>query len=151
MTIWDLYVWQLLPLWFFVTSWLLFSDLMDWYFGNGIDDLVVPNDGGSDRLPSPDSWSKWGISASECFQSPNNKCYSMYPQFSKEVNFSGKGLLDEGEMGTSANDRDLSSSSSVCEGLSEDSLQKTSRYYNRTYNQLEDLAGLQQMDDIFLY
>ena len=75
----------------------------------------------------------------------------MYPQFSKEVNFSGKGLLDEGEMGTSANDRDLSSSSSVCEGLSEDSLQKTSRYYNRTYNQLEDLAGLQQMDDIFLY
>lgn len=122
---------------------------MDWYFGNGIDDLVVPNDGGSDRLPSPDSWSKWGISASECFQSPN-KCYSMYPQFSKEVNFSGKGLLDEGEMGTSANDRDLSSSSSVCEGLSEDSLQKTSLSYNRTYNQLEDLAGLQQMDDIFL-
>ncbi|XP_061997077.1 protein LNK3-like isoform X1 [Rosa rugosa] len=121
---------------------------MDWYFGNGIDDLVVPNDGGSDRLPSPDSWSKWGISASECFP---NKCFSMYSQFNKELNISsGKGLFDEGEMGTSANDRDLSSSSSVCEGLSEDSLQKTSLSYNRAYNQLEDLAGLQQMDDIFL-
>ncbi|KAK9912589.1 hypothetical protein M0R45_036447 [Rubus argutus] len=121
---------------------------MEWYFGSGIDDLVVPN-GGSDRLPSPDSWSKWGISASECFQSPN-KCFSIYPQFNKELNFSGKGLFDEVEMGTSVNDRDLSSSSSVCEGLSDDSLQKTSLSYNRTYNQLEDLAGLQQMDDIFL-
>lgn len=122
---------------------------MDWYYGSGIDDLVVPN-GGSDRLPSPDSWSKWGISASECFQSPN-KYFSIYPQFNKELNFSGKGLFDEVEMETSVNDRDLSSSSSVCEGLSDDSLQKTSLSYNRAYNQLEDLAGLQQMDDIFLY
>ncbi|XP_050385608.1 protein LNK3 [Argentina anserina] len=122
---------------------------MDWYLGNGMDDLVVPNDGGSDRLPSPDSWSKWGISASEGFQS-SNKCFSMYPQFSKELNFSGKGFFDEGEMGTSADDKDLSSSSSVCEGLSEDSLQKTSLSYNRAYNQFEDLAGLQQMDDIFM-
>lgn len=122
---------------------------MEWYYGSGMDDVVVPNDGGSDRLPSPDSWSKWGISASECFQ-PTNKCFSIYPQFTKELNYNGSSLFDDMEMETSVNEKDLSSSSSVCEGFSEDSLQQTTHSLNRTNNQLEDLAGLEQMDDIFL-
>jgi hypothetical protein len=43
---------------------------MDWYFGSGIDDLVVPKyQELSDRLPSsPDSWSKWGIREPESFK-----------------------------------------------------------------------------------
>ena len=123
---------------------------MDMYYGTGVDDFVVPNDGQSDRLPSPDSWSRWGISPSECFQS-TNKCFSMYPQFNRELNFSGNSLSGEVEMETSVNEKDLSSSSSACEGLSEASLQQTTLSYNRAYNQLEDLPGLDQMDDIFLY
>ncbi|CAN6567080.1 unnamed protein product [Malus baccata var. baccata] len=122
---------------------------MDLYYGTGVDDFVVPNDGQSDRLPSPDSWSRWGISPSECFQS-TNKCFSMYPQFNRELNFSGNSLSGEAVMETSVNEKDLSSSSSACEGLSEASLQQTSLSYNRACNQLEDLAGLDQMDDIFL-
>jgi hypothetical protein len=43
---------------------------MDWYFGSGIDDLLVPKyQELSDRLPSsPDSWSKWGIREPESFK-----------------------------------------------------------------------------------
>lgn len=125
---------------------------MDWYFGSGTDDLVVPRDQGlSDRLPSPDSWSTWGIGAPESFPSPN-KFIVFDPKFTREVSsFNGVSLCDQMEMEDSTHDKYQSSSSSVCGGLSDESCRRTILSSNRPDYQLEDVAGLEQMDDIFLY
>lgn len=125
---------------------------MDWYFGSGTDDLVVPKDRGlSDRLPSPDSWSTWGICAPESFPSPN-KCTDFDHKFTREDSrFNGIGFCDQVEMEDSSHDKYQSSSSSVSGGLSDESHQRTIFSCNRPDYQLDDLAGLDQMDDIFLY
>ena len=122
---------------------------MDWYSGSGIDDLIVPKDGGlSDRLPSPDSWSKWGIGATESFP-PHNKCGSAYHQnFYTEDCF--RSLYDDVEMEDFVLDKCQSSTSSACGGSSDDSVQRTILSNNQPDYQLE-LGGSRQMDDIFLY
>lgn len=123
--------------------------VMDWYSGSGIDDLIVPKDGGlSDRLPSPDSWSKWGIGATESFP-PHNKCGSSYHQnFYTEDCF--RSLYDDVEMEDFVLDKCQSSTSSACGGSSDDSVLRTILSNNQPDYQLE-LGGSRQMDDIFLY
>ena len=111
---------------------------MEWYLGSGFDDLVVPKDQElPDRLPSPDSWSKWGISASESFRSPY-KCFDMDENSTQqEVNFNGE--------------KDQSCGSSMCEGLSEECFNWRTNSRDQPDCQLNDLAGFEQMNDIFLY
>ncbi|KAF3434266.1 hypothetical protein FNV43_RR25369 [Rhamnella rubrinervis] len=125
--------------------------MMDWYFESGTDDLVVPRDRGlSDRLPSPDSWSAWGIGAAESFPTPN-KFIVFDPKFTREVSsFNGASLCNQMEMEDSTHDKYQSSSSSECGRFSDESCRQTILSSNRPDYQLEDLAGLEQMDDIFL-
>uniref|UniRef100_A0A0R0KCM3 Protein LNK3 n=1 Tax=Glycine max TaxID=3847 RepID=A0A0R0KCM3_SOYBN len=48
---------------------------MDWYYGNGVNDYLVPRDQDLlDRHPSPDYWSNWGISATEDQSSSSSVC-----------------------------------------------------------------------------
>ncbi|KAL5570300.1 hypothetical protein UlMin_026875, partial [Ulmus minor] len=121
---------------------------MDMYFGSGIDDLMVPNR--SDRLPSPDSWSKWGVGASESFPIDNNGI--MYdPMFAdEEPNLNREGFFSEAEMEDFVHDRYQSSSSSVNGGLSEDSFRRSMLSGQRPDYPLNELASPGQMDDIFL-
>ncbi|GKU91394.1 hypothetical protein SLEP1_g5276 [Rubroshorea leprosula] len=116
---------------------------MDWYFGNGIDDLVVPKDHElSDRFPSPESWSNWGISAPGNIESPN-KCFIMDSNLNQDFN--------EVEMESHLNAKDQSCCSSVCRGLSEESLLNHAPTSHQQIDyQLDELSRFQQMDDIFL-
>lgn len=124
---------------------------MDWSFGVGVDDLIVPKDGGlSDRLPSPDSWSKWGIGAFESFPSYYKDGAFDHKFAAEEHGFNGTSLCDEVEMEDSVYDRYQSSTSSACGGFSDDTFQRTGLSSNRSNHQL-GLAGSGQMDDIFLY
>lgn len=127
------------------------SYLMDWYFGSGIDDLVVPKyQELSDRLPSPDSWSKWGINESESFRSPN-KCYIMDAKLAQQqLNRYGKSMCNEVEL-DAFHDKDHSCSSSICEGFSEESLHQRALSRDWPDCQLNGLAGFEQMNDIYLY
>lgn len=124
---------------------------MDWYFGSGIDELVVPKyQEVSDRLPSPDSWSKWGISESESFRSPN-KCFFMDANLAQQqLNHNGKRMCNEIEL-DDFHDKDHSCSSSICEGLSEESFHQRALSRDRPDCQLNDLAGFKKMNDIFMY
>ncbi|KAM4072552.1 hypothetical protein ACB094_11G146000 [Castanea mollissima] len=110
---------------------------MEWYLGSGFDDLAVPKDQElPDRLPSPESWSKWGISASESFRSPY-KCFDMDENSTQqEVNFNGE--------------KDQSCGSSMCEGLSEECFNWRTHSRDQPDCQLNDFAGFEQMNDIFL-
>ncbi|XP_062174279.1 protein LNK3 isoform X1 [Alnus glutinosa] len=123
---------------------------MDWYFGSGIDDLVVPKyQELSDRLPSPDSWSKWGIREPESFRSPN-KCFIMDANLAQQqLNHYGKSMRNEVEL-DAFHDKDHSCSSSICEGFSEESFQQRALSRGWPACQLNDLAGFEQMNDIFL-
>ncbi|XP_027341963.1 protein LNK3-like isoform X2 [Abrus precatorius] len=48
---------------------------MDWYYGSGVNDYLVPKDQDLlDRHPSPDCWSNWGISATEDQSSSSSVC-----------------------------------------------------------------------------
>ncbi|GLT60143.1 hypothetical protein SLA2020_374320 [Shorea laevis] len=116
---------------------------MDWYFGNGIDDLVVPKDHElSDRFPSPESWPNWGISAPGNIESPN-KCFTMDTNLSQDFN--------EVEMESPLNAKDQSCCSSVCGGLSEESLLNHAPTSHQQLDyQLDEFSRFQQMDDIFL-
>ncbi|XP_024021115.1 uncharacterized protein LOC21406716 [Morus notabilis] len=122
--------------------------LMDWYSANGIDDLIVPKDGGlSDRLPSPDSWSKWGVGVMESYPSHNKGGSAFRQKFTaEEPDF--RSLYDDVEMEDFV-DKCHSSISSACGRLSDDSVQRTTLSSNRPDYQL-DLGGSRQMDDIFL-
>ena len=105
---------------------------MDWYYGCGIDELIVPNDGVlSDRLPSPDSWSEWGIGGPETFPS-QYKC-GAFDQFSAEEDgFDTKSACGDVEMEDFSDERARISS-------------------NGPDYQLGDLPGSGRTDDIFLY
>ncbi|KAG2701649.1 hypothetical protein I3843_06G051000 [Carya illinoinensis] len=123
---------------------------MDWYYGNGIDELVVPQyQDISDRLPSPDSWSKWGTTTSERIGSPN-KCFLKDSNLKEqELSFDGNSLCNEVELDTFY-DKDDSHGSSICEGLLEGSFNWRSPSHDRPDYQLDDLAGFEQTNDIFL-
>ncbi|KAM7472644.1 hypothetical protein LguiA_010827 [Lonicera macranthoides] len=90
---------------------------MEWYFAND-DDLVVPKDQEQlDRLPSPDSWSQWGVAKFERPDSPR-----------KPFN-GGRNSYDE---------------------VDNRSLQWAALSREQHEHQLNDIAGINQMDDIFL-
>ncbi|KAH7548451.1 hypothetical protein ACOSP7_031997 [Xanthoceras sorbifolium] len=124
---------------------------MDWHFGNGVDDLVVPRDQElSDGFPSsPEFWSKWGTCDSENFVS-QSKCFDMDDMMEEEFKFNG--LCSE-DMETGVQDKDQCSGSVVCGGSggsSEDSLQRTAVSCNHQDYPLDHFAGIEQLDDIFL-
>ncbi|XP_061343237.1 protein LNK3-like [Gastrolobium bilobum] len=115
---------------------------MDWYYGNGINDFLVPKDQDLlDRHPSPDCWSNWGISVTEGFSSPK-KFFIM--------DFIDESFNNQIELETSLHDKDQSSSSSVCGGLSEQSFQQTALSCDQPNYQLQDLQRFEQMNDTFL-
>lgn len=125
---------------------------MDWYYGSGINDILVPKDEDVwDRLPSPDSWSKWGISAPGCVNSPER--FSVMGTNPREVefNFNDESFNNEIELESSLHEKDQSSSSSVCGGLLEQSFQQTALSCDQPNYQLQDLSRFEHMDDIFLY
>uniref|UniRef100_A0A5B6YK64 Uncharacterized protein n=2 Tax=Davidia involucrata TaxID=16924 RepID=A0A5B6YK64_DAVIN len=116
---------------------------MDWYFGNDVDYLVVPKDWEPlDRLLSLDSWSLLGITAPESFAS-SNKCAV------KGTNSTEEGFYFNVNRDLSAHDGVHSSNSSIFGGLREGSLQQTLPHEWSDY-QLNDLARIDQTDDIFL-
>ncbi|KAF7836222.1 protein LNK3-like isoform X1 [Senna tora] len=124
---------------------------MDWYYGSGISDHLVPRDEDVwDRLPSPDSWSKWGISAPEGFNLP--KRFSIMDTNPREVefNFDDESFNNEIELESSLHEKDQSSSSSVCGGLLEQSFQQAALSCDQPNYQLQDLSRFEHMDDIFL-
>ncbi|XVF24511.1 hypothetical protein REPUB_Repub13aG0134300 [Reevesia pubescens] len=123
---------------------------MDWYFDSCMEDLVVPKDQElADRLPSPESWSKWGLIAPGNFES-SNKCFVTYANLTHDkLKFNGK-LCNDTEFKSSADVKDPSSCSSICGGLSEESLNQASLSHSQRDYQLDDFARFEQMDDIFL-
>lgn len=123
---------------------------MDWYFGSGIDDFVVPKDQElSDRLPSPESWSKWGISGPESFEFPS-KCFVNDANLT-QADFSCEMLCNEVEMESSTIDKDQSTGSSVHGGMTEESFHQTTHSHDPQDYQLDGLASIEQMDELFLY
>ncbi|OMP08252.1 hypothetical protein COLO4_06637 [Corchorus olitorius] len=124
---------------------------MDWYYCNGIEDLVVPKDQElADRLPSPDSWSKWGFAAPESFES-SNKCFIEDASLShEELKLNGKSC-NGADFEKLADAKGPSSNSSVCGGLSEVSLNQASISHSQPDYPLDDFSRFQQLDDIFLY
>lgn len=97
--------------------------IMDWYYGCGTDDFVVPNDQDLlDRPPSPENWSKWGISTPEDYYSSQK--FFITDKNSTEVEFNFK---TEVEFEPSQYDVDQS-----CD-------------------QLQELSSFEPMEDIYLY
>ncbi|KAL2945828.1 hypothetical protein AAZX31_U026200 [Glycine max] len=115
---------------------------MDWYYGNGVNDYLVPRDQDLlDRHPSPDYWSNWGISATEGFNSPKNLFI---------MDFFEERFNNQIELEPSLHDKDQSSSSSVCGGLPEQSFQQTALSCDQPNYQLQDLLRFEPMNDTFL-
>ncbi|KAK7405551.1 hypothetical protein VNO78_06966 [Psophocarpus tetragonolobus] len=126
---------------------------MDWYYGCKNNDFLVPKDQEDllERHHSPDSWSEWGINAPETFNSPQ-ECLFMNTNEVVEFNFIDESFNNEIEFDPCLYNKDQSSSSSVCEGLSEQSFQQTkapSCDHQPNY-QLQDLSTFGHMDDFFL-
>ncbi|RDY03741.1 Protein LNK3, partial [Mucuna pruriens] len=116
--------------------------IMDWYYGSGVNDYLVPKDQDLlDRHPSPDYWSNWEISATEGFNSPKN--FFIMDFFEERFN-------NQIELEPSLHDKDQSSSSSVCGGLPEQSFQQTALSCDQPNYQLQDLPRFEPMNDTFL-
>ncbi|CAL5196391.1 unnamed protein product [Lathyrus oleraceus] len=128
---------------------------MDWYYGCGTNDFVVPGD--QDLLathPSPENWSKWGINAPEGYNSPKNFMSMDSNTTDAEFNFDGESFSNRVKFESSSYDKAQSSSSSVCEGLTDQSFQQSSvshHHRRQTNYQLQELSSsFEQTDDIFL-
>ncbi|XVE52330.1 hypothetical protein DITRI_Ditri02bG0114200 [Diplodiscus trichospermus] len=118
---------------------------MDCYFGSGSEDLAVPKGQEfADRLPSPESWLKWGFTAPGHFESLN-KCFVA----DENLKFNGK-LCNDAEFQSSANVKDPSCCLSICGGLSDESLNRALSSCPQSNYQLDDFARFEQMNDIFL-
>ncbi|KAL2326331.1 hypothetical protein Fmac_025389 [Flemingia macrophylla] len=122
---------------------------MEWYYGCGNSGFLVPNEQEDlvERHPSPESWSEWVISTSpqECLMMDTNET-------EEEFNFIDENFNNEIEFDHSKYDKDQSSSSSVCGGLTDQSFQQTALscdHYQPKY-QLQDLSTFECTDDIFL-
>ncbi|XWS74589.1 hypothetical protein CRYUN_Cryun01aG0011400 [Craigia yunnanensis] len=123
---------------------------MDCYFDNDMEDLVVPQDQElTDRLPSPESWSTWGLTVLGNFDS-SNKCFVVDANLTHDkLKFNGK-LFNDAEFESSADVKDPSSCSSTCGGLSQESLTQAPLSQPQPDYHLDDFARSEQMDDIFL-
>ncbi|XP_044462703.1 protein LNK3-like isoform X2 [Mangifera indica] len=118
---------------------------MEWYPRSGMDDLVVPKDQDLlDRLPlSPEIWF-----SPESSLSPIK--FSNADMNKTEEEFDFNGFYNEVEVDISVQDKDHYSGSSVCGGLLEESLQRTSLPYSQPDYELDPLTGIEQLDDIYL-
>lgn len=102
-----------------------------------------------DRLPSPDSWSKWGVSPCESFRSPN-KFFDMDSNLvRRELNHHVQSICDEVEL-DAVHNRDQSNSSSTCDGLPEESLYQRALSCDQPDSQLNGFPGFGQTNDNFL-
>ncbi|WKA01937.1 hypothetical protein VitviT2T_020186 [Vitis vinifera] len=125
--------------------------IMDQYFGNGTEEFVVPKDLELlDNVESPDIWLQWGINPSESFGSLNKYFIMETETAGEELKFNGKNLCNEADKETSVHDGDISSGSSIGGGFTEASLHRSAFSRDRPYFQLDELAGMDQMDTIFL-
>ncbi|KAA8537349.1 hypothetical protein F0562_026964 [Nyssa sinensis] len=116
---------------------------MDCYFGSDVDDLVFPKDQEPlDRLMSMDSWSYLGITGPEYLAFLNK-----FPV--KGTNSTAEGFNLKANMDGSAHGGLHISNSSNRGGSLESSLQQTLPHDQPDY-QLDDIEGIDQMDDIFL-
>lgn len=101
------------------------TSLMEWYFSSDGDDLVVPKDMKPiDRLPSPNSWSDWGVS-----------------DFHKK-NIDAENLCDELDLSISRHQMECSSNSSMSYGF-QNNLQQ---WGTSSQRQSDDI----QMDEIYM-
>ncbi|KAL9407143.1 hypothetical protein Peur_004115 [Populus x canadensis] len=122
---------------------------MEWYSGSGIDDFVVPEDREVyDRLPSPESWSKWCADASESHEFSNKRFLMDSKLTGEELKFNGEILSKEVEI--FYNGKDQSSGSSISGRLSEESLPQTALSCDQPDYQLDDLSEIEQLDEFFL-
>lgn len=125
---------------------------MEWYCGSGVDDLVVPRDQDPlDRLPSPNSWSLWGVAARGSFESTNKYFITQASSGEEEPDFRGKGLYEEVDMDYSAHEAEQSSDSNLCQGFHNGSLHQATSSWESPDYELSDLARNNQADDIFMY
>ncbi|GAV76533.1 hypothetical protein CFOL_v3_20006 [Cephalotus follicularis] len=120
---------------------------MEWYFRSGIDDFVFPKDQDlPDRLPSPKSWSAWGIRLPENFVT-HKKCFDGSTSMNwEELNFNGEIFYDEDNVETSIHNIDQCSDTSSCGRIS----QQTAISWGQPDYQRHDIARIEPMDDIFL-
>jgi hypothetical protein len=104
---------------------------MDCYFGNGMDEFCV-SEGHEDRLPSPGSWSHWGVTSSENFNEGSIE----------QLENDEKHFFDEVEMPTSGS----------CGGLLDESSQQTSNSCGRSSaaNQFGFARDMEIDDDNYL-
>ncbi|XWS08245.1 hypothetical protein CRYUN_Cryun41cG0063300 [Craigia yunnanensis] len=123
---------------------------MDWYFCNGMEDFVVPNDQElPDRLPSPESWSKWGLTVPGNFEA-SDKCFVVDANLTHDkLKFNSK-LCNDAEFESSAEVKDPDSCSIRCGGFSEESLDQAPLSQPQPDYELDDFARFEQMDDIFM-
>ncbi|KAJ6414491.1 hypothetical protein OIU84_003484 [Salix udensis] len=120
---------------------------MEWYSENCIDDFEVPKDQEvCDRLPSPESWSKWCTDASESHEF-SNQSLPMDSKLTEELKFNGEVLSNEVE--SFYNGEDQSSGSRTSRGFSDNSFPQTALSCDQSEYQLDDLAGIEQLDEIF--
>lgn len=126
---------------------------MEWYYGNEMNDFLVPED--QDLLDrhhqSPDNWSKWGINASEGFNSPKNFLTMDSNTREEDFDFVDASFNNEVGFESSHYDKDQSSSSSGCGVPKQQSFQQTAFSRGQPNYQLQELSSFEQTDDIFLY
>ncbi|KAI5595997.1 hypothetical protein POPTR_003G193800v4 [Populus trichocarpa] len=121
---------------------------MEWYSDDCIDDFEVPKDQEVyDRLPSPESWSKWCTDASESHEFSNQSLPMDSKLTEEELKFNGEILNNEVE--SFYNGEDQSSGSRTSRGFSEDSFPQNALSCDQSDYQLDDLAGIEQLDEIF--
>lgn len=122
---------------------------MEGYDGCGDSGFVVPksHEDSLERYPSPDSWSNWGISAPEGFDSKEECLIMDTDETEVEFNFIDESFNDEIEFDPCLYDH--SSSSSVSGGQSFQ--QTTFSCHHEPKYQLQDLSTFDRTDDIFLY
>ncbi|XP_027909392.1 protein LNK3-like isoform X2 [Vigna unguiculata] len=126
---------------------------MDWYYGCENSEFVLPKDQEDllERYSSPGRWSEWGIKAPECFNSTQEEYLSKNTDATEvEFNFIDKSFEDEIEFDPYLQDKDQSSSSSVCGGLSEQFQQTGLSCDHQSKYELQDLSTFEHVDDIFL-
>lgn len=136
---------------YFVIGLIFQMGVMDQYYGNGTDELVVPND--LELLENEESseiWLQWGVNPCESFGSLSKYFLMESETAEEELKFQGKSLCNEAKE-TSVFDGDHPNASSVGGGFTEASLPRSTFSRDRSYFQLDDLAGIDQMDSIFLY
>lgn len=125
---------------------------MEWYLGAGVDDFMVPKDQELfDRLPSPESWSRWGISTLEESEYSYRR-FQIDPKWEDlELSRNDRISYNEVEMECLASMEDQPSVSSINEQLSDESLLRSFMACDQAGSQLDGLAGIRQMDEYFLY